>query len=62
MSYNTVIKNSKTVPGTAALTFKGQIAKESGKEIHGVHDEDGDVGHLLHPLLRWTKIREMKVE
>lgn len=47
------------MPGTTALTFKGQVAKESSQKVHGVHDEDGDVGHLLHPLLRWTEIREL---
>lgn len=41
-----------------ALTFKGQVAKESRQEVHGVHDKDGDVGHLLHSLLGWTGIRE----
>lgn len=49
--------NSKTVPWTSALTFESQIAKKSCQKVHGVHDKDRDVGHLLHPLLRGTKIR-----
>lgn len=41
-----------------ALTFKGQVAEESSQEVHGVHDKDGDVRHLLHSLLGRTKIGE----
>lgn len=41
-----------------ALTFEGQVAKESRQEVHRVHDKDGDVGHLLHSLLGWTEISQ----
>lgn len=51
----------KTVPGRAALTFKGQVTKESSQKVHGVHDKDGDVGNHLHSLLRRPKIREVEV-
>lgn len=44
----------------SALTFKGQVAEESSQEVHGVHDKDGDVRHLLHSLLGRTKIEEDK--
>lgn len=51
----------KTVPGRTALTFKGQVTKESSQKVHGVHDKDGDVGNHLHSPLRRAKIREMEV-
>lgn len=49
--FDTVNTNNETVPGTTALTFKGQVAKESCQKVHGVHNKDGDIGHLLHSLL-----------
>lgn len=45
----------------SVLTIKGQVAKESCQKVHAVHDKDRDVGHLLHLLLCWTEIRELKV-
>ena len=40
------------------LTVEGQVAKEGGQEVHGVHDQNGDVGHLLHALLGGTGGKE----
>lgn len=54
-------KDKQGVPGTAALTVKGQVAKERCQKVHGVHDKNGEVGHLLHLLLCWTEIRDLKV-
>lgn len=30
---------------------KCQVAEKGSQEVHGVHDQDGDVGHVLHSLL-----------
>lgn len=38
------------------LTVEGQIAKQGSQEVHDVHNEDGDVGDLLHFLFRWAEI------
>ena len=54
-------KDMQEIPGTAALTIKGQVAKKSCQKIHAVHDKDGKVGHFLHLLLRWTEIRNLNV-
>ena len=35
----------------AVPTVEGQVAEQSSQEVHGVHDQNGDVGHLLHPFL-----------
>lgn len=40
------------------LTVEGQVAEQGGEEVHDVHDEDGDVGYLLHFLLGWAEIRQ----
>lgn len=40
------------------LTVEGQIAKQGSQEVHDVHNEDGDVGDLLHFLFRWAEIRQ----
>lgn len=39
------------------LTVEGQIAKQGSQKVHDVHDEDGEVGYMLHFLFRWAEIR-----
>lgn len=42
------------------LTVKGQVAEEGSKEVHSVHDQDGDVGHVLHPPLSGAAMTQQK--
>ena len=42
----------------AVPTVEGQVAEQSSQEVHCVHDQNGDVGHLLHPFLGWAVNRK----
>lgn len=36
------------------LTVEGQIAKNSGEEVHDEHPQDGNVANVLHSSLGWA--------
>lgn len=41
------------------LTIEGQISKQCSQEVHGVHDCNGDVGHMLHLFLGGAEIKRI---
>lgn len=41
------------------LTIEGQISKQGSQEVHGVHDCNGDVGHMLHLFLVGAEIKRI---
>ena len=50
--------NDRWWRGGGSLTIEGQVSKQSSQEVHGVHDSNGDVGHMLHLFLGGAEIRE----